>query len=344
VATSPKSGSAPAKYLVEKSRQMGFVLALLGLAGAASGQNSPSVLPSAAPTGSPLQSAAPAAPPAQPAPPVDPVDPDGPEPEPQQDQEPPSPARHAEAPLERQKLPLQNGMLRIPGAEFVMGFDGGPPGEPNEKPAHIVRVAPFWIDRTEVTVEDMRACINRGACNVRLGTGPTCNFSRAEPRAPINCVPWQSADAYCRAVGKRLPTEAEWELAAGGAKSRFFPWGTAYPTCAHAVTLLNNRAGVSCSARGPTVVGSHPKGASYFGVEDMAGNVEEWVADWYGDKYEVRPQPRPTSSPSGPAFGVAHVIRGGGWMSRPREARVTARSWGSPNEAGPNVGFRCARD
>jgi formylglycine-generating enzyme required for sulfatase activity len=108
--------------------------------------------------------------------------------------------------------------------------------------------------------------------------------------------------------------------------------------------LLNNRAGVSCSARGPAAVGVRPKGASYFGVEDMAGNVEEWVADWYADRYEVRPQPRPTMSPSGPAFGVAHVLRGGGWMSRPRETRVTARSWGSPNEAGPNVGFRCARD
>jgi formylglycine-generating enzyme required for sulfatase activity len=81
----------------------------------------------------------------------------------------------------------------------------------------------------------------------------------------------------------------------------------------------------------------------------MAGNVEEWVADWYADKYEVQslPQTVPAAavpSAAGPAFGVAHVLRGGGWMSRPRETRVTARSWGSPNEAGPNVGFRCARD
>jgi len=261
----------------------------------------------------------------------------------QPENEPPAPLP-TEEPVERTKLPMQNGMLRIPGGEFVMGFEGGAPGEPNEKPAHIVKVAPFWIDRTEVTVEDMRGCINRGACNVRLGTGPLCTFGRAEPRLPVNCVPWQSADAYCRAVGKRLPSEAEWELAASGGRSRFFPWGTTQPTCTLAVTLLNNRAGVSCSTRGPAAVGARPKGASYFGVEDMSGNVEEWVADWYADRYEVRPQPRPTLSPSGPAFGVAHVLRGGGWMSRPRETRVTARSWGSPNEAGPNVGFRCARD
>ena len=266
-----------------------------------------------------------------------------PEPDPQTEPEPTPPAVPEEV-MERTKLPMQNGMLRIPGGEFVMGFEGGAPGEPNEKPAHIVKVAPFWIDRTEVTVEDMRGCINRGACNVRLGIGPLCTFGRAEPRLPINCVPWQSADAYCRAVGKRLPSEAEWELAASGGRQRFFPWGSTPPTCAIAVTLINNRAGVSCSTRGPAAVGAHPKGASSFGVEDMAGNVEEWVADWYADRYEVRPQPRPTMTPSGPAFGVAHVLRGGGWMSRPRETRVTARSWGSPNEAGPNVGFRCARD
>jgi formylglycine-generating enzyme required for sulfatase activity len=73
----------------------------------------------------------------------------------------------------------------------------------------------------------------------------------------------------------------------------------------------------------------------------MSGNVEEWVADWYADRYEVG---GPLPSPAGPAFGVAHVLRGGGWMSRPRETRVTTRSWGSPNEAGSNVGFRCAKD
>jgi formylglycine-generating enzyme required for sulfatase activity len=250
-----------------------------------------------------------------------------------------------EEPVERHKVPLQNGMLRIPGGEFSMGYEGPAPGEPNERPVHEVKVAPFWIDRTEVTVEDMRACIDRGDCTVRLGKGPSCVLDRGEPRLPVNCVSWQAADAFCRAAGKRLPTEAEWEFAAGGGQKNRFPWGSNPPSCTTAVTLVSNRSGASCSPHGPASVGTHPKGASLFGVEDMAGNVEEWVADWYADRYVVQlPQQVPTPAPAGPAFGVAHVLRGGGWMSRPRETRVTARSWGSPNEAGANVGFRCARD
>lgn len=264
----------------------------------------------------------------------------GPEAEPPPDNEPRPPPDVA---VDRPKLLIQNGMLRIPGGDFSMGFEGGPPGEPNERPSHPVRVAPFWIDRTEVTVEEMRACINRGSCEAQLGKGLSCTYGRPETKMPINCVPWRTADAYCRAAGKRLPTEAEWEFAAGGGRTRF-PWGNASPTCTLATTLLSNRSGASCSTRGPRPVGGRPKGASLFGVEDMAGNVEEWVADWYADRYEVLPPSRATVAPAGPAFGVAHVLRGGGWMSRPREARVTARNWGSLNEAGPNVGFRCAKD
>jgi formylglycine-generating enzyme required for sulfatase activity len=207
-----------------------------------------------------------------------------------------------------------------------------------------VKVAPFWIDRTEVTVENIRACMDRGDCTVRLGTGPSCTIGRGDPKVPVNCVPWAAADAYCRAVGKRLPTEAEWELAAGGGSKARYPWGSTPPACGFAVTLVGNKQGVSCSPHGPLAVGTHPRGASYFGVEDMGGNVEEWVADWYADRYEVQASHVTAAAPTGPAFGVAHVLRGGGWMSRPRDTRVTARSWGSLNESGPNVGFRCAKD
>jgi formylglycine-generating enzyme required for sulfatase activity len=252
--------------------------------------------------------------------------------------------RHAPSTeVERHKVPSEGGMLQIPGGEFSMGYDGPLPHEPNEQPAHVVRVATFWMDRTEVAVGDMRACLNRGDCTARLGSGPACTLGGSDLKVPVNCVPWQAADAYCRAVGKRLPTEAEWELAAGGGQKARFPWGSTPPTCGVAVTLMSNRSGASCS-RGPAQIGTHPRGASPFGVEDVAGNVEEWVADWYADRYEVQPSQQAAPSPAGPAFGVAHVLRGGGWMSRPRETRTTARNWGSLNEAGPNVGFRCAKD
>src|SRR6266542_2682080 len=156
--------------------------------------------------------------------------------------EPPSPhepelgpeiePRGPEVPVERQKVPMKNGMLRIPGGEFAMGFEGPPPGEPNERPIHLVKVAPFWIDRTEVTIEDMHACIGRGDCALRPKKGPDCTFDRPEPKLPINCMPWQAADAYCRAVGKRLPTEAEWEFAASGGQKVRYPWGTYPPSWA----------------------------------------------------------------------------------------------------------------
>ncbi len=251
--------------------------------------------------------------------------------------------RSHEERFERRKVPSEGGMLHLPAGEFQMGYDGPLASEPNERPAHLVQVASFWIDQTEVTVGDMRSCIDRGDCGARLGAGPTCTLEHSDPKVAVNCVPWQAADAYCRAVGKRLPTEAEWEWAAGAGQKTRFPWGSVPPSCGVAVTLISNRSGASCSAHGPMGVGIHPRGASPFGAEDMAGNVEEWVADWYGDRYEVQAS-AVAASPSGPAFGVAHVLRGGGWMSRPRETRVTFRSWGSLNEAGPNVGFRCARD
>jgi formylglycine-generating enzyme required for sulfatase activity len=222
-----------------------------------------------------------------------------------------------------------------------MGGDGRTV-EPNERPLHAVPVAPFWIDRTEVTVADMRACIARGACVEPTVRGIACTLPHGEGNLPMNCVSWEGADAYCRAAGKRLPTEAEWEFAARGTERIRFPWGAAFPTCATAVTLRNSRSGISCSPNGPGPVGSHPRGASPFGVLDMAGNVEEWVTDWYADRYEA--SGTTTAATHGPAFGAAHVLRGGSWMSPPREVRVSARNWGSANEAGSNVGFRCAKD
>jgi formylglycine-generating enzyme required for sulfatase activity len=154
-----------------------------------------------------------------------------------------------------------------------------------------------------------------------------------DPELPVSCVTWQDADSYCLSAGKRLPTESEWEFAARGLHGGRYPWGGSATSCAFAVTLLREASGKLCVKR-PARVGSHPMGASVWGVLDLSGNVEEWTADWYAETY----------AGTSPRAGASHTLRGGGWLSSPSGARTTSRDWGSAVEAGPNVGFRCARD
>jgi formylglycine-generating enzyme required for sulfatase activity len=236
----------------------------------------------------------------------------------------------ARAQAARLSVPLRDGMLRLPGGRFTMGSASG--WAPiNERPAHPATVVPFWIDRTEVTVGAYRACVDAGACARPERASSTCTFDGDDAELPVSCVHWRDADAYCRFAGKRLPTEAEWEYAARGQNALPFPWGNA-PACTNAVVLLNVQSGKGCALH-PARVGTHPAGASVFGVQDMSGNVEEWTSDWYAEM--VGPSPR---------AGVAHVLRGGGWLSTAAMSRTTSRDWGSALEAGPNVGMRCAKD
>jgi formylglycine-generating enzyme required for sulfatase activity len=124
-------------------------------------------------------------------------------------------------------------------------------------------------------------------------------------------------------------------MAARGTSPIKYPWGGGSGAgCGSAVTLAKDGSQASCGGKKPARVGSHPGGASPFGILDMSGNVEEWVADWYAEAV----------SDLSPRAGASHVLRGGGWLSPPSGARTTSRNWGSSREMGPNVGFRCARD
>ncbi|MGH7272502.1 MAG: formylglycine-generating enzyme family protein [Polyangiaceae bacterium] len=230
------------------------------------------------------------------------------------------------------RVPFDHGMLRLPGGRFTMG-SASPHAPANESPPRPVTLAAFWIDRTEVTVGAYRACVDAGACTRPTRASATCTFDAGDPDLPVSCVTWDDARSYCAFAGKRLPSEAEWEYAARGMNAVPFPWGSrgGVAPCTNAVTLKSNRSGRSCAPH-PARVGSHPGGASVFGVQDMSGNVEEWTADWYAEI--LGPSPR---------SGVAHVLRGGGWLSPPSQSRTTSRDWGSSLEAGANVGFRCAR-
>jgi formylglycine-generating enzyme required for sulfatase activity len=236
------------------------------------------------------------------------------------------------APVTRVPVIARDGMLHVPAGRFVMGSTN-PRAPANERPPRTVSVSAFWMDRTEVTVGAYRACVDAHACSRPERNSATCTYDAGDGELPISCVHWRDADAYCRFAGKRLPNEVEWEYAARGTLPVAFPWGGA-SSCNNAITLISDASGRSCAAR-PVRVGSHPSGASIFGVQDMSGNVEEWTADWYAESLGAGPAPR---------TGAAHVLRGGGWLSPPSLSRATARNWGSAVEAGPNVGFRCARD
>lgn len=232
----------------------------------------------------------------------------------------------------RQVVTARDGMLRLPGARFTMG-SSSQRAPANERPVRTTTVAAFWIDRTEVAVGAYRACVDAGACARPAHASATCTYDAGDAALPVSCVHWADADAYCRFAHKRLPTEREWEYAARGTNAVPFPWGIG-SSCQYAVTLLNDQSGKSCSLR-PSRAGAHASGASVFGVQDMSGNVEEWTADWYAESLGPGPAPR---------AGAAHVLRGGGWLSAPSMSRTTSRNWGSALEAGPNVGFRCAKD
>lgn len=241
-----------------------------------------------------------------------------------------APAASAKATVLRVPVPLMEGMLRIPGGKFVMASSFAK----NQPPPRPVTLTPFWVDRTEVNVAEYRACVAKGACARTPKTSASCTFDLGDPQLPISCVHWADAETYCRSVGKRLPSEVEWEYAARGNLGTVYPWGGGI-SCNFAVTLKSERTGQSCSLGHPDRVGARLGGASMFGVLDMSGNVEEWTADWYVENLGRGPAPRQ---------GASHVLRGGGWLSAPSMSRTTTRNWGSAVEAGPNVGFRCAKD
>jgi serine/threonine-protein kinase len=218
-------------------------------------------------------------------------------------------------------------MVLVPAGPFEMGSSQG---RENEQPLHEVTLAAFYIDQYEVTNALYRRCVEAGACQ-KPGCLETYE-AKTKKNHPVVCVNWDQAKTYCEWRGGRLPTEAEWEKAARGTDGRMYPWGDAPPDG----TLLNF---INSKLFDTRSVGSYPKGVSFYGVYDMAGNVWEWVADWYDENYYSNSLP---GNPPGPPTADYKILRGGSWYSNDNNVRATYRNYLTPDGQTDDTGFRCA--
>lgn len=217
------------------------------------------------------------------------------------------------------------GMVLIPGGEFVMGVEDG-----EDNPAHTICVDPFYMDICEVTNAEYKLFCDStehqlpefwGVDKYRCGPD--------YPDHPVLGVSQVDAMTYAKWVGKRLPTEAEWEFAArGGLKGKRFPHGDEM-----------DRAMENFKGEGTLPVGSLVP--NDYGLYDMSGNVREWVLDYYDWDY-YRESPR--ENPRGPDKEKFAVVRGGGWHAGKGCSTVHVRYGLYPTWVDINVGFRCVKD
>ena len=236
-------------------------------------------------------------------------------------------------------------MVAVPAGLFTMGSDAGPA---DERPAHRLTLAAFFIDRYPVTnarfAEFLNAVGTRNANGERLfdfddpdarvhRVGGKWTSDRSYENHPVVEVSWAGARDFCAWAGKRLPTEAEWEKAARGGDGRRYPWGDQPPDRARAqfAARYNETAPVEVFAAG----------ASPYGVQDMAGNAWEWVSSAY--------RPYPFDAKDGREDPVAAPVRGtrgGGHDSPAAEITTTQRGRNlsrNPASGHHNIGFRCAQ-
>jgi sulfatase modifying factor 1 len=219
----------------------------------------------------------------------------------------------------------------------------------DEKPQHFVTLSPVFVDRYEVTVQAYAACVQSGACSLPQPGDPHCNWGvPGRQDHPINCVTWEQAGAVCQAQGKRLPTEAEWELAARGAcktstckqDAPRWPWGN-LPVASCAMAALFGKVKPGCDLDATFPVGARPGDHSAWGLYDLAGNVREWVQDGYDPTFYATPQASGLD-PKREGSGLAKVLRGGSIAGGAAEARTSVRASLSGGGS-PWVGVRCVK-
>ncbi len=258
-------------------------------------------------------------------------------------------------------------MVKIERGAFMMGFGDGDDG-----PVHEVEIGPYCIDKTEVSAEAFKICVDAGQCEAQSSISwvgaeardrerfdASCNLGQAERgKHPMNCVDWTQADKYCQFAGKRLPTEPEWELAARGTENRVFPWGKDLPSGS-----IVNACGAECKdkfGKGPFAgmmyqekdewpdtapVDAFDNGQSPYGLLNMAGNVMEWTADWYVGYEGSTSLEKDPPSPPKPADDPRRAVRGGSFLSHASDEVATfRRRQFSEDMRHVTIGFRCAKN
>ena len=243
------------------------------------------------------------------------------------------------------------GMVLIPAGSFTMGRKDGPD---EEKPAHRVFLPAYYIDRNLVTWADYLPFIQEKGPTGPQGEmyldaddpdakivqrGDAWVVEKGLDKFPASEMAWGGALAYCRWKRKKLPTEAQWEKAARGTDGRLYPWGNRKPLGDY--LFLGDYRGQTA------VVGNYPKGASPYGVNDMAGQVWEWTASL------AMPYPyMPKDGRESLSAVDARVVRGGNSASLPDGMTVTSReivlpgrqaTRGMPTSASGAPKSRCIR-
>ncbi|MBI3421877.1 MAG: SUMF1/EgtB/PvdO family nonheme iron enzyme [Acidobacteria bacterium] len=229
------------------------------------------------------------------------------------------------------------GMVYIPGGEFKVGREDG---EENERPAHSLIVAPFYLDQTEVTNEQYAKFIEAtGYLLPPFWQGK--RYPVGADKLPVTDVTWADANEYAKWAQKRLPTEEEWEIAARGTDGRVYPWGSAW------ADDLANVAKDEADKRQLAPVGTYLRGQSFYGAFDMVGNAWEWTAS----DYKEYAGGKPVTIPEG--YQNLKVIRGCSYGCSAKLATATyRRGWPATRNDMPEgapldykqTGFRCAQD
>ncbi len=218
-------------------------------------------------------------------------------------------------------------MVALKGGCFKMGSAEGMPAE---QPAHEVCLSPFKIDKFEVTQAEFQSV---------MGLDNPSHYSGAD--LPVDSATWFEADRYCKKLGKRLPTEAEWEFAARGGTTTTFYWGNTVKgkeaNFCDKNCLLNTR----IESVDDGYAGTAPPGkfsSNPFGLHDMAGNLAEWANDWMDENYYRQ---SPKNNPPGSHPTAAKVVRGGSWESTAGFLRSSNRAAYWPKMRNNAIGFRC---